>query len=108
MYEDSEDKAGATWLQPELVARWWEIVPVLCVMLGPFAWSAVSAMIHGANLQIIDMNKFIRWANTSEVTNVLFAGLPEQSKKGLWFDEVSKKLGKRQKYGDLAPYMPGD
>jgi membrane protease YdiL (CAAX protease family) len=53
-HEGEEGQATAKWLRPEIVAPWWEIVPVLCVMLGPFAWSAVSHALEGANLSLIE------------------------------------------------------
>jgi len=42
------------WLRPELIASWWEIVLVLCVMLGPFAWSAVNQALQGGDLTSIE------------------------------------------------------
>jgi membrane protease YdiL (CAAX protease family) len=42
------------WLRPELVAPWWEIALVLCVMLGPFAWSALRFAFSNQNLDFVD------------------------------------------------------
>ena len=36
--EDDDHNNG--WLRSELMAPWWEIVLVLAVMLGPFAYSS--------------------------------------------------------------------
>lgn len=36
-----DDYAPGRWLRPELIAPWWEIVLVLTVMLGPFAYSSL-------------------------------------------------------------------
>jgi hypothetical protein len=58
------------------------------------------------SLQVIDMDKFITWSNSSDVTRVLFLGVDHRLKGDSWFAEISKRLAKRQKYGSLAPYMP--
>jgi membrane protease YdiL (CAAX protease family) len=42
------------WLRPELIAPWWEITLVLCVMLGPFAWSAIHAALHAQIVEFLD------------------------------------------------------
>ncbi len=53
---ENEDRAGADskWLRPELIAPWWEIVLVLCVMLGPFAYSSARQAHHGADISAIE------------------------------------------------------
>ena len=53
-HDNDEAQSSAPWLRPELVARWWEIVLVLGVMLGPFAWSAINFAIHGADISFIE------------------------------------------------------
>ncbi len=62
-HDKPENRATADWLRPELIAPWWEIVLVLCVMLGPFAYSAVKHALDGADLTLIE--KFI---NTRRLT----------------------------------------
>jgi membrane protease YdiL (CAAX protease family) len=53
---DNEDqpRGSAKWLRPELVAPWWEIVLVLCVMLGPFACSALNMAMKGQVVDFLD------------------------------------------------------
>jgi membrane protease YdiL (CAAX protease family) len=51
--ENPSNVEARPWLRRELIAPWWEIVPVLCVMLGPFAYSAVTTGLHGQNLEFI-------------------------------------------------------
>ncbi len=72
MHENDTEQGAERWLRPELVAPWWEIVLVLCVMLGPFAWSAVNHMLHGADLTLIE--KFINTRRLTQNT-ALEAGL---------------------------------
>ncbi len=52
--DETPSRAGGKWLRPELVAPWWEIVLVLCVMLGPFAWSAVRTGLRGQNVDFFN------------------------------------------------------
>ncbi len=51
---DNEARGDAQWLRPELIAPWWEIVAVLCVMLGPFAWSAIRFALKGQGADFFD------------------------------------------------------
>lgn len=53
-HDNTEDRAAANWLRPELIAPWWEIFLVLCVMLGPFAWSAIHMGLKGQILDFLD------------------------------------------------------
>ncbi len=50
----ADEEQTREWLRPELIAPWWEISLVLAVMLGPFAYSAVTTGLHGQNLEFIE------------------------------------------------------
>ena len=51
---DNPSRNNEGWLRTELVAPWWEITLVLCVMLGPFAWSAIRFAFKGQNVDFFN------------------------------------------------------
>jgi membrane protease YdiL (CAAX protease family) len=50
----SIEKDSPSWLRPELVASWREIIAVLAIFIGPFTWKSTWAIWHGSDKQYLN------------------------------------------------------